>query len=147
MTAPSWVAYCDGASRGNPGPAAFGLVVLDPSGRRAGEWGIALGVNTNQVAEYEGVIRALKELRALGARRAVVKTDSQFVVRQFTGEYRAKDERMKALLARARGLAADFESLTLRHIARSSEPGNVRADDLANRALDAGGTGAAETSI
>ena len=93
------------------------------------------------------MIRALIELGALGARRAVVKTDSQFVVRQFTGEYRAKDERMKALLARARGLAADFESLTLRHISRSSEPGNVRADALANRALDAGGTGAAETSI
>lgn len=147
MTASAWVAYCDGASRGNPGPAAFGLVVLDPAGRRAGEWGIALGVNTNQVAEYEGVIRALQELRTLGARRAVVKTDSQFVVRQYTGEYRAKDERMKALLARVRGLAAEFESLTLRHIARSSEPGNVRADALANRALDAGAARSDETSI
>ena len=137
MTSPVWVAYCDGASRGNPGPAAFGLVVVDPAGRRAGEWGAALGVNTNQVAEYEGVIRALTELRSLGARRAVVKTDSQFVVRQFTGEYRAKDERMKALLARVKSLAAGFESLSLTHIARSSEPGNVRADALANEALDA----------
>lgn len=138
MTSPVWIAYSDGASRGNPGPASFGLVVLDPAGRTAGEWGVALGVNTNQVAEYEAVIRALMELKALGARRAVVKTDSQFVVRQFTGEYRAKDERMKALLSRVRALAAGFEALTLKHIARSSEPGNVRADALANKALDAG---------
>lgn len=97
-----------------------------------------MGVNTNQVAEYEGVIRALEELKTLGARRAVIKTDSQFVVRQYTGEYRAKDERMKALLARVRSLAQGFEAMTLSHIARSSEPGNVRADALANKALDAG---------
>ena len=62
-------------------------------------------------AEYEALIRALEELARLGARRALVKTDSQFVVRQFSGEYRAKDERMKALLSRVRALAEAFTAL------------------------------------
>ncbi len=96
-------------------------------------------MNTNQVAEYEGLIRALRELKALGARRALVKTDSQFVVRQYTGQYRAKDERMKALLSRVRDLAKDFEKLDIAHISRSSDPMNVRADELANEALDKAG--------
>lgn len=133
---PLWTAYCDGASRGNPGPASFGFVIYDGAGSVVKKDGVALGVNTNQVAEYEGLIRVLEELKSLGARRVWIKTDSQFVVRQVSGEYRAKDERMKALLARVRALWSNFESVRLTHIARSSEPGNQVADALANAALD-----------
>lgn len=102
----------------------------------AKELGVFLGTNTNQVAEYEALIRAFEELKALGADRVRVLTDSQFVVRQFTGEYRAKDERMKVLLGRAKAAAAVFQHVGLTHIARSSHAGNQRADALANAALD-----------
>jgi ribonuclease HI len=111
-------------------------VLCDPSGKVFREIGEAIGENTNQVAEYEALIRALAELRALGARRVKVFTDSQFVARQFSGEYRVKDERMKALLGRVRELEKHFQKVEVNHISRSSHPHNVRADGLANRALD-----------
>jgi ribonuclease HI len=131
-----WTAYCDGASRGNPGPAAYGAVLCDPSGAVVMELGEAIGVNTNQVAEYEALIRVLAELRTFKASRVKVFTDSQFVARQFSGQYRAKDARMKALLARVRELQAGLGRVEVVHIARSSHPHNRRADALANEALD-----------
>jgi ribonuclease HI len=131
-----WSAFCDGASRGNPGPAAYGVVVCDPMGRVVKEARRFLGRDTNQVAEYEGLIRSLEELLLAGARRARVCTDSEFVVKQVSGEYRAKDERMKALLARVKVLEVRFESLEVTHIRRSSHPHNKRVDGLANQALD-----------
>jgi ribonuclease HI len=131
-----WSAWCDGGSRGNPGPSAFGVVLCDPAGAVAAEIGRTIGVNTNQVAEYEALICALEEMRSRGARRVRVFTDSEFVVKQVTGVYRAKDERMKALLARVRAVAAAFESLDLKHIPRSSHPHNVKADKLVNAVLD-----------
>jgi ribonuclease HI len=131
-----WRAYCDGGSRGNPGPAACGVVICDPSGRAVKDVRFLIGVNTNQVAEYEALIRALKELREAGARRARVFTDSEFVVKQFNGIYKIRDERMKALMARVREVQSDFESVEVVHIRRSSHPHNVRADALVNQALD-----------
>ena len=131
-----WSAWCDGASRGNPGPAAYGVVVCDPAGAVVREIGQTLGKDTNQAAEYEGLLRALEELIRLGARRARIFTDSQFVVRQYTGEYKARDERMKSFLDHVRRRAASLEKLELTHIPRSSHPHNVLADKLANQALD-----------
>lgn len=131
-----WAAWCDGASRGNPGPASYGVVVCDPAGTSVREIGEAIGRDTNQAAEYEALLRALAELSALGARRATIYTDSQFVVRQFKGEYKAKDARMKIYVEKARRLAAALERLDLVHIPRSSHPNNVKADGLANQALD-----------
>ncbi len=131
-----WTGYCDGASRGNPGPASYGVVVCDPSGAVAAEIGQTLGINTNQVAEYEALIRALTELHQRGAKRVKILTDSQFVVYQVTGIYRAKDARMKILLARVKELEQRFEKMELVHIPRSSHPHNKRADALANEALD-----------
>ena len=136
MSSSLWAAYCDGASRGNPGPASYGVVVCDPSGAVAAEIGEAIGMNTNQVAEYEALIRALNELFQRGAKRAKILTDSQFVVYQVTGIYRAKDPRMKALLERVKALEQRFEKIELIHIPRSSHPYNKRADALANEALD-----------
>lgn len=131
-----WTAYCDGASRGNPGPASFGVVLCDPTGAVAAEIGERIGINTNQVAEYEALIRALIELYHRGAKQVKILTDSQFVVYQVTGIYRAKDARMKVLLARVKELEPRFEKMELVHIPRSSHPHNQRADALANEALD-----------
>lgn len=100
------------------------------------EFGEAIGVNTNQVAEYEALIRALTELVHRGATRVKILTDSQFVVYQVTGVYRAKDPRMKILLERVKELEGRFEKMELVHIPRSSHPYNKRADALANQALD-----------
>lgn len=132
-----WTAWCDGGSRGNPGPAAFGVVLCDPSGAVVGQIGRAIGVNTNQVAEYEGLICALEELQGRGARRVKVSTDSEFVVKQVNGLYKARDERMKALLSRVREAARPFEKFDVVHIYRSSHPHNVLADKLVNKTLDA----------
>jgi ribonuclease HI len=112
------------------------VVICEPSGRVVEEIRQFLGVNTNQVAEYEGLIRALEALRAAGARRVRIFTDSQFVVKQFSGEYRVRDERMKQLMSRVRLLEKNFEKAEVLHIPRSSHPHNKRADWLANLALD-----------
>jgi ribonuclease HI len=132
----SWSAYCDGASRGNPGPASFGIVILDPLNRPVKEIKKRIGTDTNQVAEYEALICALQEMFALGAPAARVFTDSQFVTKQFTGEYKVRDPRMKVLRERVREWETKFDSVTVTHIARSSHPMNKRADELANEALD-----------
>jgi ribonuclease HI len=136
MVSSVWTAYCDGASRGNPGPASYGVVLCDPNGAVAGEIGECIGINTNQVAEYEALIRALTELVQREAKQVKIVTDSQFVVYQVTGIYRAKDARMKVLLARVKELEPRFEKMELVHIPRSSHPHNKRADALANEALD-----------
>ncbi len=136
MAASLWTAYCDGASRGNPGPASYGVVLCDPEGAVAAEISERIGTNTNQVAEYEGLIRALSELLKRGATRAQIRTDSQFVVRQVSGVYRAKDARMIALLSRVKELERRFEKVDVVHIPRSSHSHNQRADGLANEALD-----------
>lgn len=112
------------------------MVLCDPIGAVVGEVGETLGTNTNQVAEYEALIRALAELARRGARRVRIFTDSQFVVYQVKGIYRAKDERMKSLLARVKEGQSRFESVDLVHIARSSHEHNRRADALANEVLD-----------
>ncbi len=137
LTSSHWAAYCDGASRGNPGPSSYGVVLCDPAGRVFKEFKETLGIGTNQEAEYHALLRALKELLVAGAADATVFTDSEFVVKQFTGVYRAKDPRMKNFLAQAKQLAARFVEVRLTHVARSSHAHNRRADALANEALDA----------
>jgi ribonuclease HI len=109
---------------------------VDPSGTVIKELHAALGKNTNQVAEYEGLIRALQELKLLGAKRVRIFTDSEFVVKQFSGEYRVRDPRMKILFGRVRELEKGFEVVEVKHVRRSSHPHNVRVDALANQALD-----------
>ncbi len=131
-----WEAFCDGASRGNPGPAAYGVLICDSAGQIVKEVNAFLGLNTNQVAEYEALIRALSELINCGAQEARVLTDSEFVTKQFSGEYKVRDERMKILLGRVRELQKKFHFLEVIHIRRSSHPNNVLADQLANKALD-----------
>ena len=128
--------YADGASRGNPGPASYGVCIFDEEGNAVFEVGEPIGRTTNNVAEYNALIRAFQEAGRLGAEEVELFTDSQLVARQYQGLYRVKDPGMRELLQRVRELCASFRSVRVEHIARSSHPGNKRADKLANIALD-----------
>ena len=132
----SLVIYIDGASRGNPGPASYGVCIQDTEGNTCLEVNEYLGTATNSVAEYSALVRALKEARKLGAEEVSIFTDSQLVARQFDGTYRVKHEKMRSLLAEVRKLEPAFKRVTVSHIPRSSLPGNKRADKLANIAIN-----------
>lgn len=129
------VLHTDGASRGNPGPAAIGVVITEPSGRVLAEFGEALQPATNNVAEYTAVIRGLERARTMGARRVRCLMDSQLVVRQLNGSYRVKHADMLPLYRRVLELIQAFEDVTFAHVPREQ---NAEADRLANLALDRG---------
>ncbi len=135
-----YLLQADGASRGNPGPAAYGFLLLDPAGRTVAEGGAPVGHATNNVAEYRGLLAGLESARSLGVRRLEVRLDSELVVRQMNGVYRVKSAALQTMHARARELTSGFESVTYRHVPRAE---NQRADELANRALDGGEGGKA----
>ena len=128
--------YTDGASRGNPGPASFGVCVFDDQGNLLLEKNGTLGKTTNSIAEYSALICALEEAKKIGAEDLKIFTDSELVAKQFAGIYRVKDEKLKELMGKVRDLEKDYQVVTVTHIPRSSHPGNVRADQLANIALN-----------
>ena len=130
----AYLLMADGAARGNPGPAAYGFVLVAPDGQAVAEEGAVLGRATNNVAEYEGLLAGMERALALGVRRLAVKLDSELVVRQMSGQYRVKNAGLKPLFARAQGLRERFDAVTFEHVRREA---NRRADELANRALDA----------
>ncbi|MFL5339401.1 MAG: ribonuclease HI family protein [Gemmataceae bacterium] len=132
MSDDGWTVHIDGAARGNPGPAAIAFVIARP-GRPAVEQAATLGRATNNVAEYTALIRALETAAELGGRRLTVFSDSELLVKQMNGEYRVKNEELKALYAGAQALARRFDDVTLRHVRREQ---NSRADALCNQALD-----------
>ena len=125
---PELVLYFDGASRGNPGPAAYG--VWSPSGLARAE---ILGPATNNVAEWRGFLAALDLALASGAEDVEIRADSQLVLRQFSGEYRMKAPHLAAFLDEARAKARRLRRLRVVHVPREQ---NRKADALANRALD-----------
>jgi ribonuclease HI len=129
-----WIVYSDGASRGNPGPAAIGAVVIDPSGRVLHEISETLGLTTNNVAEYRALIAGLEAALALGARRVEVRMDSELIVRQAIGRYRVKNPGLMPYHQRLISLRPRFDEVIFRHVPRAM---NSHADALANRALDA----------
>lgn len=123
---------CDGASRGNPGPAALGLVVsLD--GQEIYRHGRALGTLTNNQAEYRSLLAGLEAVRRLGFRRIEVAMDSELVIRQLEGRYKVKNAGLMPLHAAAKTALAGFDDARLRHVPRGE---NAAADALANEALD-----------
>jgi ribonuclease HI len=128
-----WFLMVDGASRGNPGEAGCGAVILDENGAVVKELSRYLDRTTNNVAEYEGLLMGLESLLQLGAKKIVVKSDSQLLVRQLNSEYRVKDEKLKVLFERAKNLLRQFESCRIVHIRREM---NKLADRLANRGID-----------
>ncbi len=127
------VLYADGASRGNPGPASIGAVLYDPDGAVVAEVSEAIGVTTNNVAEYEALIAGLQAALDLGVERIRVRLDSLLLVRQIRGEYRVKAPGLQPLYRRVRALEGRFAAFAIEHVRRES---NTVADGLANAALD-----------
>jgi probable phosphoglycerate mutase len=126
--------YVDGGARGNPGPAAAGVVVAAADdGTVLHEGGHFLGEATNNVAEYRSLLAGMRTASRLGATEIEVLSDSELLVRQMTGEYRVRNERLKELHAEAQELAERFASCSYTHIRREQ---NARADELVNRALN-----------
>jgi probable phosphoglycerate mutase len=130
------VAYIDGGSRGNPGPAAYGVRVEDADGNLVEELRRSIGVATNNVAEYEGLLAALRWALARGERRLHVRSDSELLIRQMRGEYRVKHPGLQPLHAQARLLTSRFDRVRFEHVRREM---NVHADRLANEAMDEAG--------
>ncbi len=125
--------FADGGSRGNPGPAAGGAVLYDETGALVREAGEFLGIATNNVAEWNGLLAGLAAALELGVDDLAVRLDSELVVRQLTGIYRVKHPDLQPLYARARKLIARFRSVDIRHVPRNQ---NKAADALVNRLLD-----------
>lgn len=131
------VVYADGGARGNPGPAAIGAVVVDPTTDPptiVATVSESIGVATNNVAEYRAVIAGLKVAERQGARHVEVRADSQLVVRQLTGEYQVKHAGLRPLFNHARALLDGFDEVRVVHVPREE---NADADSLVNAALDA----------
>jgi ribonuclease HI len=129
------VLHVDGGARGNPGPAAIGVVVSSPDGRVLEELGERIGVATNNVAEYRGLLLGLERAAALGATEVEIINDSELVARQLTGAYKVKHPAMKPLHAEATAALRAFDRWSVRSVPRAQ---NARADELVNLALDAG---------
>lgn len=127
------IAYADGASRGNPGPAAYGAVVFDEEGGELRALGEAIGRGTNNEAEYRGAIAAVRAALALGATDLQLRLDSQLIVRQLQGSYRVRNERLKPLYRQLVSLVDQLPGFSVAHVPREQ---NKRADALANAALD-----------
>ncbi|WP_375474842.1 bifunctional RNase H/acid phosphatase [uncultured Jatrophihabitans sp.] len=128
------VVEADGGSRGNPGPAGYGAVVLDPAtGEVLAERSESIGVETNNVAEYRGLIAGLDAARELGARRVAVRMDSKLVVEQMKGAWQIKHASMRELARQAGVLRRGFDDVSFEWIPREL---NKRADRLANEAMD-----------
>lgn len=132
MPEPAWKVFIDGASRGNPGRAAYALVIERP-GFAVYEEADLLGETTNNVAEYTALIRALQRARQWQARRLVIHSDSELLVKQMNGEYRVKSEQLQPLYDEANRLRKEFDEVVIQHVRRSE---NSHADRLCNEALD-----------
>jgi ribonuclease HI len=127
------VLHVDGGARGNPGPAAIGVVVSDPDGNTIDEVAERIGVATNNVAEYKALIKGLEQAAALGAREVEIVNDSELVARQLTGAYKVKHPAMKPLYDEAIAALRGFDRWRIRSVPRAE---NARADALVNAALD-----------
>jgi probable phosphoglycerate mutase len=132
------VAYIDGGARGNPGPAGYGVRVESPDGEPIAELREAIGMATNNVAEYQGLLAALRYAVAQGHRRVAIRSDSLLLVRQMRGEYRVKHPGLVPLHAEAHSLARRLDGVTYEHVGREA---NRHADRLANLAMDGAGSG------
>jgi len=126
--------FTDGGARGNPGPAAYGYVLEDEDGTVLDARGHAIGVATNNVAEYSGLIAGMTKAVELGVGELEVVSDSELMVRQMTGAYRVKNEGLKPLFLKASGLARGIGEVSYRAVRREH---NKLADQLVNEALDA----------
>jgi ribonuclease HI len=127
------VLHVDGGARGNPGPAAIGVVVSSSEGEVLDEVAETIGVATNNVAEYRALLRGLERAGALGATELEIVNDSELVAKQLTGAYKVKHPAMKPLHAEAIAALRRFDAWRVRSVPRAQ---NARADELVNHALD-----------
>ena len=125
--------HVDGGARGNPGPAAIGVVVADANGAVLDEVAETIGFATNNVAEYRAVLRALERASELGATEVELIGDSELVARQLAGAYKVKHPALKPLYDQAIAALRDFERWSIRSVPRAE---NAEADALVNAALD-----------
>jgi ribonuclease HI len=128
------VVHVDGGARGNPGPAAAGAVISTPEGAVLDEATELLGVATNNVAEYRGLLLGLARARALGATEVEVVNDSELIAKQVNGQYKVKHAAMRPLYLDAIEALRGFENWSIRSVPRAQ---NAGADALVNQALDA----------
>jgi len=126
-------AYIDGGARGNPGAAGYGARIEDADGNLLAELHGGLGVATNNVAEYHGLLAALQWAAQHGHRVVQIRADSELLVKQMRGEYRVKHPGLQPLAARARVLAAGLDRVTFQHVRREQ---NKEADRLSNLGMD-----------
>jgi probable phosphoglycerate mutase len=126
-------ANVDGGARGNPGSAGYGAIIKDQSGQVLAELYEGIGINTNNVAEYRGLIAALEWAFEHGHRRLHIRSDSQLIVQQMLGNYRVKHQGLIPLHERAKRLAAQIGHVTYEHVRREQ---NVEADRLSNLGMD-----------
>jgi ribonuclease HI len=129
------IAHTDGGARGNPGPAGYGVVIEDQSGNKVAALSEYLGHQTNNFAEYQGLIAALEYAIQHGPKALRVVSDSELLVRQIKGIYKVKNETLKDLHTRARQLIAQLDWFSIDHAFREH---NREADELANAAMDQG---------
>jgi len=127
------VAYIDGGARGNPGPAGFGVRVETDGGELVEEFCESIGIATNNVAEYRGLVAALEWARAHGHHTVHVRSDSLLLVQQMLGKYKVKNAGLQTLHAKASLLAHEIGRVTFEHVRREW---NAHADRLANEAMD-----------
>jgi ribonuclease HI len=127
------LAYIDGGARGNPGPAGYGVRIETADGVLIDELHGALGIATNNVAEYNGLLAALQWAIDHGERDLHIRSDSELLVKQMRGEYKVKHPGLQPLVARARLLIMELGSVTLEHVRREQ---NKEADRLLNLAMD-----------
>jgi ribonuclease HI len=128
------VAYVDGGSRGNPGPAGIGVVITGPDGDEIARANGYIGQATNNEAEYQAVLLALERARRLDAREVEIVNDSQLVERQVRGEYRVKKPDLRVLHEQVQEALKDFDRWSIRSVPREQ---NELADALVNEAIDA----------
>jgi ribonuclease HI len=129
------VAHSDGGARGNPGPAGYGVVIKDESGRKVAALSEYLGHQTNNFAEYQGLIAALEYAIEHGPKALKLISDSELLVRQIKGIYKVKNSVLQDLHGRAKELIAQLEWFSIGHAFREQ---NQEADELANAAMDKG---------
>jgi ribonuclease HI len=128
------IVACDGAARGNTGPAGIGVQITDGHGAVLAEIAEGLGETTNNVAEYTAAIEGLRRAHDLGARSVLLRSDSQLLVNQLTGRYRVKSSHLRPLHRQVRALASGFDDVEFEHVRRER---NTEADRLANEGVDA----------
>lgn len=126
-------AYIDGGARGNPGPAGYGVSIQDADGAVLDELHGGLGIATNNVAEYNGLLAALRWAAERGHRKIHIRADSELLVKQMRGEYKVKNEGLKPLFLRACALVRTIGDVSFEHVRREM---NKEADRLSNLGMD-----------